>query len=80
MTAKSGTDACQQRLVAMRLYQAGVFPSGPRVMRLLSSRSRRRCVAVETALREIRQKIPIAGSLDQFLNCSQARKRSTDVD
>ena len=52
--------------VAMSLYEAGIYPSGPRVMRLLPVSSRKRFVAVETALRETLEKLPGASSLDQF--------------
>jgi hypothetical protein len=52
--------------VARKLNEAGVYPSGPRVMRLLSVSSRKRFVAVETALGELLQKLPVASSLDQF--------------
>jgi hypothetical protein len=51
---------------AMSLYEARVYPSGPRVMRLLSVSSRKRFVAVETLLHEFLQKHPGASSLDQF--------------
>jgi TniQ len=52
--------------VAIRLCETGVYPSGSRVQRLLSPSSRKRFVAVHTALREILQSMPPAScAVDQ---------------